>query len=253
MINMNIPMVTLAALMALVPLISSAEHGSGPCTIGRVDGPRPVPIDGDPLVIEGTRKADVIDCHGSPDPHKIYGNGGNDILIGSKFIDFIAGGGGNDTIYGGDGDDMIDGGAKDDLIFGGGGHDLIFGGVGSSSASGVECELQTAAAGSSYFTKGGSGDDIIYGDGPNYPDDLDYTDDVGKEYPDDDGNDCINAGSGEDVVYGQGGDDTILGGNHADDLNGGSGHDHIFGGWHTDTCTGGGGDDDDQTDCEIIK
>ncbi len=103
------------------------------------------------------------------------------------------------------------------------------------------------------MTKGGSGDDTIYGDGPNSPDDSDYTNDVGKEY-DDDGDDCINAGSGEDYVYGQGGNDAIFGGNHADYLDGGSGHDHISGGWHTDTCTGGGDDGvpEDVVDCEKI-
>ncbi len=246
MINMNIPMVALTAFMALIPFNSSAQ-----CVLngGVVDGdPKPI-VEGSPILIgtiEGTRKPDFIDCSASAYRLEIYGDGGADTLIGSDYDDFIAGGGGNDTIYGGDGDDMIDGGAKDDLIFGGGGNDLIFGGVGSSSASGVNCQPHAqhgAAAGSSYFTKGGSGDDIIYGDGPNDPDDPDYTDDVGNEYPDDDGDDCINAGSGEDDVFGQGGDDTLLGGNHADRLYGGLGNDYINGGWHTDVCIGGGGTD----------
>jgi len=236
MINMNMPMVALAAFMALIPFNSSATDGEPVCHLND----KAVP--GDPFVIEGTRKPDTIDCSASTSGHEIYGYGGNDILIGSKYIDFIAGGGGNDTIYGGDGDDAIDGGAKDDTIYGGGGNDLIFGGVGSSSASGVDCQLQTVAAGSSYFTKGGSGDDTIFGDGPNSPDDdPDFFPDV-VGY-DDDGNDCINAGSGEDYVYGQGGNDTILGGNHADHLYGGLGKDYINGGWHTDTCDGGGQDD----------
>ncbi len=222
MINMHMPMVTLAAFMALIPFNSSAE-GDGCHLNGTL-------VPGDPEVIEGTRKGDVIDCSTSAHRHDIYGDGGNDMIIGSDFDDFIAGGSGNDVIHGGDGDDAIDGGAKDDVIYGDGGNDIIFGGVGSSPASGVGCVLRTTfiAAGSIYLTKGGSGDDTIWGG---------------------DDADCINAGSGEDVVYGGDGNDTLMGGNHADYLNGGPGNDYIDGGWHTDTCVGGGGDDD--IDCEI--
>ena len=225
MININIPIITLAAFVALIPLISSAHQSDG-CTLnGKV-------VRGDPEVIEGTRKADTIDCHDSPFRHDIYGYGGDDTITGSDYDDFIAGGGGNDLIRGGEGDDAIDGGAKDDDIYGEGGNDILFGGVGSSPASGVGCVLQTAyiAGGSIYLTKGGSGDDTIWGG---------------------DDADCINAGSGEDVVYGGEGNDTLVGGNHADYLNGGPGNDYIDGGWHTDTCVGGGGDDD--IDCEIIN
>jgi Ca2+-binding RTX toxin-like protein len=153
--NMKIPMVTLAALMALISFNSSAQSDDG-CTLNGVAVP------GDPTLIEGTRKADTIDCRSSPVAHDIYGYGGDDLIFGSDNGDFIAGGGGNDTIYGGPGDDAIDGGAKDDDLWGGDGDDIIFGGVGSSPASGVGCVLQTAA-GRIYLAKGGSGDDLIDG------------------------------------------------------------------------------------------
>ena len=236
---MKIPMVALAAFLAIIPLNSSAQIVG--CTLNGVLVP------GDPELIEGTSSADVIDCSTSPYRHDIYGYQGNDFIIGSDYDDFIAGGSGNDTIHGRGGDDAIDGGANDDTIYGDGGNDIIFGGVGSSSASGVNCQLQAEAAGSSYLTKGGSGDDTIYGDGPNFPGDPDFIDngayDARIEH-EGDGNDCINAGSGEDVVYGQGGNDTLLGGNHADYLYGGSGHDYINGGWHYDKCTEEGVADD---------
>ncbi|UCC14722.1 MAG: hypothetical protein JSW21_01825 [Gammaproteobacteria bacterium] len=214
---------TVATMMALIPLSSSAQG----CT---VNGD---PVPDDPVLIEGTSGADIIDCSSSPTRHDIYGNGGSDTLIGSDYDDFIAGGGNGDFIRGGKGDDAIDGGADDDLIYGEDGNDVIFGGVGSAPASGVGCELQTAfiAAGSSYLTKGGSGDDTIYGG---------------------EGNDCIDAGSGEDTVYGEGGNDTLEGGNHGDMLDGGLGDDHIDGGWHTDTCVGGGGNDS-YFNCESVE
>ncbi|MFQ6100247.1 MAG: calcium-binding protein [Anaerolineae bacterium] len=205
------------ALMAIIPLSSSAQ--SGGCTLNGV------PVPGDPTVIEGTKSADVIDCSSSPTRHDIYADNGNDTIYGSEFDDFIAGGGRGDLIYGNGGDDAIDGGSKDDTIYGGDGNDIIFGGVGSSPASGVGCELQTAAAeplinhlamfgqlasaGANYLWKGGSGDDTIYGG---------------------DGNDCINAGSGEDFVYGEAGNDTLIGGNHTDLLDGGANNDWCSGG-----------------------
>jgi len=207
---MNISMLTLAALLALIPFNSSAQ-----CLLNGD------PVPGDPTVIEGTGDADFIDCSTSPNSHDIYGYAGKDLLIGSGNDDFIAGGGNGDVIHGGEGNDAIDGGADNDVIYGDAGNDIIFGGVGSAPASGVGCEL-VLAAGSSYLSKGGSGDDIIHGG---------------------DGDDCIDAGSGEDIVNGNDGNDTLEGGNHGDILDGGLGNDHIDGGWHTDTCTGGGGTD----------
>ena len=94
---MKIPMVALAAFMAIIPLNSSAQ--SGGCELNGVEVP------GDTEQIEGTSSADEIDCHDSPTRHDIYGYGGNDLLIGSDYDDFIAGGGGSDTIYGGGGDE----------------------------------------------------------------------------------------------------------------------------------------------------
>jgi Ca2+-binding RTX toxin-like protein len=234
--------ITLAALVAIIPIASINNVprvlGVGGCTVNGQEVP------GDPYLIEGTRKADVIDCRTSPTGHHIYSDAGDDLVYGSEYDDFIEGHGGNDTEYGMGGNDAIDGGSEDDTIYGGAGDDVIFGGVGASPASGVACELETAAAGSKVFAKiakdimlddngdlamrvGGSGDDTIYGG---------------------DGNDCINSGSGLDFVYGEAGNDTIYGGNHADYLDGGLGIDWIDGGWHEDTCLNG----ETYVDCEIF-
>ncbi len=135
--NINLPLIALAALLVLIPFNSSAHDETivFPCTLNGVE----VPLD--PYVIQGTNTADTIDCHHSSIGHFIAGGGGNDIIIGSDY------------------DDAIDGGASDDDIYGEGGNDTIFGGVGASPASGVGCVLLTAASGTIYLAKGGSGDD----------------------------------------------------------------------------------------------
>jgi len=58
-----------------------------------------------------------------------------------------------------------------------------------------------------------------------------------------DGNDTINAGDGNDTVYGYGGDDLINGGSGNDTLDGGDGNDTISGGPGLDKIFGGSGDD----------
>lgn len=68
----------------------------------------------------------------------------------------------------------------------------------------------------------GAQDDVIYGFG---------------------GNDSVVAGSGNDTVLGGSGDDTILGGTGNDSLDGGIGSDSILGGDGLDTLVGGAGND----------
>ena len=221
---MNLRMLTLVALMAFIPLNTSADGCPLPdcvpnegCLLNGVKVliyPDEPDEPFEPVEIEGTNSGDDIDCRCSTQRHDIYGSGGGDTICGSPYDDFIAGGGGADTIHGGDGNDAIDGGANDDFLYGDGGNDVIFGGVGSAPASGVGCDL-VFEPGSSDLLKGGSGDDVIHGG---------------------EGHDCIDAGSGEDVIYGEDGNDTLEGGNHNDMLDGGLGFDHIDGGWHTDTC-----------------
>lgn len=69
---------------------------------------------------------------------------------------------------------------------------------------------------------GGSGDDILVGDG---------------------GANVINGGDGNDVISGGGGADTLNGGNGDDEIDGGAGNDTINGGNGNDILTGNGGND----------
>ena len=122
-------------------------------------------------------------------------------------------GGGNDTITGSSASDTIYGQEGHDTIYGGGGHDGLY---------------------------GGTGDDLLVGD--DKPESLgdvtvegikvlteDELDDFIKsvEGTDDDGNDQLFGGVGNDVLLGMGGDDYLDGGAGEDAIFGGAGNDII--------------------------
>lgn len=122
-------------------------------------------------------------------------------------------GGGNDTITGSSASDTIYGQEGHDTIYGGGGHDGLY---------------------------GGTGDDLLVGDDkPESPGDVtvegikvlteDELDDFIKsvEGTDDDGNDQLFGGVGNDVLLGMGGDDYLDGGAGEDAIFGGAGNDII--------------------------
>ena len=129
----------------------------------------------------------------------------------------------DDSLTGRDGgDDVITGSSASDTIYGQEGHDTIYGGGGHDGLY------------------GGTGDDLLVGD--DKPENLgdvtvegikdlteDKLDDFIKsvEGTDDDGNDQLFGGVGDDVLLGMGGDDYIDGGAGEDAIFGGSGNDII--------------------------
>lgn len=62
-------------------------------------------------------------------PSFIYGNAGDDRLIGSNSFDVIEGGDGNDELIGNEGNDKLWGGNGVDFLVGGHGYDILFGGT----------------------------------------------------------------------------------------------------------------------------
>jgi hypothetical protein len=105
----------------------------------------------------------------------LYGEGGDDIIIGNDGDDYCDGGGGNDDIDGNAGDDTIYGGAGNDSLKGGDGDDTIYGGDGIDNISG--------GAGDD-FIDGGAGGDVICGDSETSGDTLDAGDLVDEAVPD---------------------------------------------------------------------
>ncbi|MEQ1538552.1 MAG: peroxidase family protein [Sphingorhabdus sp.] len=177
-------------------------------------------------VIVGTKYDDFIYARGGDDT--VYGDGGNDIIYGGNGIDRLYGGDGKDRIIGGDGAELADGGAGDDYIAGdssataAAGVDQLMGGMGNDEIHGGIGIDKLA---------GGGGDDRIFGEGETDP----FTHGG-------DGNDFIDGGITGDNLYGDNGDDVIVGGADQDILYGGNGDDILRPG-NPSQALGGGPDE----------
>lgn len=152
-------------------------------------------------------------------------NYGQPLIITSadQLTSALIGGGSTTTIYP-VGNDLINGGAGNDAILG----DSIFSGTKDAgwadyvaNHAGWTPEQMRADIHANLTT----GDKSYAGEGS-----------VG-------GNDTINGGDGNDVIFGQGGKDTIHGDNNDDYIDGGSGNDTLFGDAGNDTLIGGVGTD----------
>ncbi|NYZ25148.1 beta strand repeat-containing protein [Azospirillum oleiclasticum] len=132
----------------------------------------------------------------------LTGGNGADTLTGDAGANVLTGNAGDDSLIGGDGDDTLIGGAGADVLNGGAGSDTA-----SYATTGVPVTVDLAAGtgtagdaagdiviGVENLT-GGSGADILYGDG------------AGNR---------IDGGGGNDTLLGRGGNDTLIGGSGTD-------------------------------------
>jgi Ca2+-binding RTX toxin-like protein len=216
-------------------------------------------------------------------PDSIAGNGGDDSITAGDGNDTIDGGDGDDTIEGGAGDDYIIGGAGDSITGGEGADTIYIdpmaldangayaaGVFVDGSATGTDNDtldltgfafydnlVQTtdpdtnSTSGSVVvFDANGNSQTITFNEIENLllppPPPNGVVDGLGtSEYMD---NTYIDAdgdqiGSGDDTIYGNGGDDTILGGNGNDHIYGGEGDDLLRPGPGSDSVYGGLGND----------
>ena len=146
-------------------------------------------------IIDGGNGSDVI----FGDDGSNEGNGGIDSIKGGSGNDFIDGDGGNDTIDGGSGDDVIYGGLGADTLDGGADNDIVFGDNGWADFNSPN------TSSSNWFN-----DDVsdIFGDTIKaFSKNFGVQQDTALSNKDG-GNDKIIAGSGHDIVDGQGGNDS---------------------------------------------
>lgn len=141
---------------------------------------------------------------GTADKDKLYGDAGQDLILGFAGRDKLHGRDGDDELYGGEGSDLVSGGAGDDRVFGEDGNDKLNGNKGDDALF------------------GGNGADLLKGNR---------------------GDDLLDGGLGEDTLYGGLDDDILSGGLGNDKLLGGKGHDILDGGQGDDMLTGGRGGD----------
>lgn len=171
---------------------------------------------------------DTLDASGAPLGLYLFGERGDDLLIGGAGHDTLSGGPGMDRFYGGDGDDMI-------LIADAG--DIIGdGGSGFDTAmidSYLGLRLVVADLPGIEQVIGGAGADVIDGGTMRAPLRL-----MGGHGADvlmsGSGNDLLDGGSGHDRLGGNLGDDTLLGGDGNDSLIGWLGADVMDGGEGSD-------------------
>ena len=208
--------------------------------------------------------------YGTDAADTLYGDDGNDVLFGYAGNDVLDGGAGGDSLEGGAGDDDIDGGSGadtirtlpvdslNDTLQGGAGSDRLenignptlaedfqlasFLGtangieivdangakiVGTSGSNTLDFRVNESATGFVTLVDvvsidAGGGNDTIYGTAAA---------------------DSIFGGAGDDLIYGYGGDDYLDGGAGADEIYGGDGLDSILGGLGLDLLAGGSGTD----------
>lgn len=210
-------------------------------------------------VLTGGTGDDTI--FGGQDDDLIDGGAGDNVLYGNLGDDSITGGTGDSTIFGGQDNDSLTGGSGDEAIYGNLGNDIIItstgvdtlvGGAGDDSIGGSVAAVGGAVstgnlvAGSEVY--GGLGDDVISltivsGAAGAQTSIFGGNNLVGSA----DGDDLITvAGTVDASIFGNQGNDTIVGGVASNEIFGGEGNDSLTGGSADDeitTVTGGLGND----------
>ena len=182
---------------------------------------------------------DSIDASASAETVRLFGRGGNDVLIGGSGNDLLDGGADNDTLIGNDGNDILIGRSGEDTFSGGKGNDLI-----------IADHVDFFPLRDKVIVDGGEGYDI-----------LAITDNIGVDIVL--GQDVINIEefhgsndspanvSGIDVVnfaaatssvklFGRRGNDFLTGGSAGDFIRGGTNNDLLVGRSGADTIFGDG-------------
>lgn len=187
----------------------------------------------------------------------VNGESDDDQIHGGENDDTLLGGAGADTLHGESGDDDIRGHSSDDLIVGGQGNDTLNGGSGtdrlieSGNVDFTLTDVSLVGAGTDTLTdiefaelSGGNSANVI--DASGYSGDLILRGLAGSDtLIAGSGNDILIGYSGRDSLVGNGGNDTLLGSAGSDTLDGGSGNDRLRGqGGSRDLLNGGTGDDE---------
>ncbi|WP_255720458.1 calcium-binding protein [Acuticoccus kalidii] len=174
--------------------------------------------------------------------------GGNDTIDGGDGADIIFGNSGNDLIDGGEGEDFLIGGAGRDVMFGGDGIDIMLGDFVTDGEVGklIAPLLENLVGGLLEGQEPGTGpslDDMIAEISGTVTGVLDFFGQLNDTMFGQDGNDIMIGGLGRDRMFGGAGDDIIYGSEGGDRLFGNAGNDLLFGEDGDDFMSGGLGND----------
>jgi Ca2+-binding RTX toxin-like protein len=227
---------------------------TSPCVAGSPVASDPVselvddPLDGNDKITGGAG-IENIRAGGGDDTVDAAGN--NDLACGEKGVDTLQGGSGADQVWGGSGDDTVYGDSGNDSLYGNAGKDTIYGGDNTDTIEGNA---------DADWISGGTANDVIIGGTQ-----ATGRDDVGDQLYGESGDDTIigdnganvagawipldlvgtpaSAGGG-DLIYGGPGADLGFGGLANDTMFGGTENDHFEGNNASDTIYGESGDDE---------
>ena len=185
-------------------------------------------LDGNDVILGGSGD-DIIT--GGAGRDKLQGEGDNDTLHGGADSDWLYGDDGDDTLNGDSGADILRGGAGNDALNGGDDYDRLYGDEGEDTLSGGAGNDRLYGGNGNDSLTGGAGQDFLYGE--NGDDEL-FGDDLA---------DYLYGQAGEDTLHGGNGNDRLDGGANNDTLNGDAGADLLLGDEGNDTLNGGNGND----------
>ncbi len=182
-------------------------------------------------------------------PSRVYGQAGNDTIIGGFGNDRLLGGADDDRIFARNGDDFVSGDDGKDFILGnnganqligGGDDDRIIGGLGNDSIYGQAGNDILYGLDGDDFMSGGDDDDTLVGQKGK--------DSIRGERGRDriwggDDDDSLHGGDDDDRLVGGLGNDDMFGDNGSDHMQGNAGLDRMFGSWGDDMIFGGEDDD----------
>lgn len=201
---------------------------------------------GDDYLVGGNGN-DKLD--GGSDNDRLDGEAGDDTLLGGNGNDTLFGGDGNDLLSGDSGNDVLNGGRGDDVLRAGAGADRIDGGDGidtvdfANASQAVTVDLRTPSGAANRGDALGDTFTNVERYSMSWQADTFHAGATSVWVSGGHGQDSINGGAGNDVLYGDGDGVAPIGAENNDTINGGGGDDLIVGGSGADRMDGGSGVD----------
>lgn len=230
-------------------------------------------LDIEQAFLTGGDSANLIDASLFSGSATIIAGAGNDTILGSSNDDQIFGGTGDDRLIGGGGNDLLNGeashdevsgGEGDDTLFGGGGNDTLTGDAGNDDLRGQSLDDVLSGGEGDDTLDGGDGNDLLTearnvnftltdtsldGNGTDQLSSIENADLAGGfaanliDASGFSGNAILRGLAGADTLIGGSGDDILIGYAGHDSLSGNEGNDTLLGSAGADTLEGNDGDD----------